>query len=383
MDRRMIGLVSCAAALVLAGWTAPAGSATHDTALLGDEARPVDVVICIDLSGSMQDLLDSVRARVWDIVNQLSAMRPTPDLRVGLIAYGTHASTAEEGWISLRSDLTDDLDAAYGELMSLEIGGGEELVGRALETAIDRMSWSPAYGSLRIVFVAGNESADQGVEDHDFRIAARTAVDRDVIVNALYVGNRQQGADHRWAELARRGGGNYSAIDPVTGTFQLPTPQDDLLLELNAQLNATYLPYGERGRDGLANQVAQDVNASRLGVESCSSRIVAKGGALYTNATWDLVDASLEQDFEWRDLRVKWLPEAMQPMSDEERQAYVEHHRSAREAIQLEIQRVSAEREAFIRSAAAPRGEAAGLGDAMQQAICEQATERGFDADGC
>jgi len=362
---------------------AAASGATHETALLGEATRPVDVVICVDVSGSMQDLLDSARARVWDIVNQLSGMRPTPELRVGLLSYGTHDSTAENGWISLRLDLTDDLDSVYAELMALTIGGGDEFVGRVVETAVDRMSWTPAWNALRIMFVAGNESADQGVEGHDFRVATRAASDRGIIVNALYAGNREQGVSERWHEVARHGGGNFSAIDPATGTIQIPTPQDDLLLELNAQLNGTYLPYGERGRAGLANQVAQDTNASRLGVQSCSSRIVAKGGALYTNASWDLVDASLEDDFEWYRLEVRLLPEAMQAMNDEERQEHVERYRAAREAIQLDIQRVSAEREAFIESALLRQGGTAGLGDAMQAAICEQATQRGFDADGC
>jgi hypothetical protein len=352
--------------------------------VLGDETRPVDVVICIDTSGSMEDLLDSTRARIWDVVNELARMKPTPELRVGLLSYGTEQATENEGWIVHHLDLTEELDSVYAELMNLTIGGGTEYVGRALDEALDEMSWSPDWDALRVLFVAGNESADQGAEDHDFRVATRAARDRGIIVNALYAGNREQGIVEKWPEVAQGGAGNFSVIDPATGTIQIATPQDDTLLRLNSRLNATYVPYGAHGRDGLANQVAQDSNASRLGVQSCSSRIVAKGGALYSNASWDLVDATLEEGFDWDSMPLDDLPEEMRSMAREQQIEYVEARRAEREAIQGEIQRVSAEREAFIKKALMERiGEASGLGSAMRKAIREQAMEKGFTCDEC
>ncbi len=44
------------------------------------ETRPVDVVIALDTSGSMEGLLDAVRARLWDIVNELAGFEPVPEL---------------------------------------------------------------------------------------------------------------------------------------------------------------------------------------------------------------------------------------------------------------------------------------------------------------
>jgi hypothetical protein len=381
MFSRVVSVVSLLVILPIV--TGEASASSYEASVGEDETRQVDVVICLDTSGSMKDLLDSARARVWDVVNELARMRPTPELRVGLLSYGTDSSTADAGWITLHLDLTDDLDAVYAELMALTIGGGEEFVGRVLDAALDEMSWSPNWNSLRIVFVTGNESADQGVDHHDFRVAARAARDEDIIINALYAGNREQGISEQWHEVARQANGNFSAIDPATGTIQIPTPQDDRLLELNALLNLTYLPYGVRGQDGLVNQVAQDRNASRLGVQSCSSRIVAKGSALYTNASWDLVDASLEEGFDWDALALQDLPESMRSMTNEQRQALIEKRRAKRESIQQEIQRISAEREAYIKAAFTREPGATGLGGAMLEAIREQATAKGFRCDGC
>jgi len=363
--------------LPLAGDLVPSGANPAP----GGETRAVDVVICLDTSGSMKDLLDSTRARIWDVVNELAKMKPTPELRVGLLSFGTDQATEREGWIVQHLDLTEELDSVYAELMSLAIGGSEEYVGRVLNKALDGMSWSRNRDALRVIFLAGNESADQGVESDDFRVAVRAARKRGIIVNALYAGNREQGVVERWHEVAKGGEGNFSAIDPSSGTIQIATPQDARLLQLNALLNTTYMPYGPRGRDGLANQVAQDGNASRLGVESCSSRIVAKGGALYTNASWDLVDATLTEGFDWNALPLAELPKELQSMTREQQVASVEAMRKQRESIQTEIQRVSAERETFIRNALA--ADATGLGSAMRQAIREQAMAKGFKCDGC
>ena len=353
------------------------------TTSIAQETRPVDVVVMLDTSGSMENLLDATRARVWDVVNELGRMKPTPELRVGLVSFGTDKATEDQGFIIQHLDLTDELDEVYAELMGLTIGGGTELVGRALNEALDGMSWSPEYNALRVVFVAGNESADQGVEDDDFRIAARAARDRDIIVNALYAGNRDQGVVEKWHEVAQAGEGNFSAIDPSTGSIQIAAPQDDLLLELNGRLNTTYVPYGEKGQDGLTNQIAQDSNASRLGVQSCSSRIVAKGGALYNNASWDLVDKTLEEGFDWDTISLADLPEEMQSMTVDERVEFIEAKREQREGIQREIQAASAARELFVKQAIANRIGEAGLGEAMRKAIREQAMAKGFTCDGC
>lgn len=347
------------------------------------ETRPVDVVVMLDTSGSMENLLDATRARVWDVVNELGRMKPTPELRVGLISFGTDKAGEEQGHIIQHLDLTDDLDEVYAELMALTIGGGTEFVGRALNEALDGMRWSPEYDALRVVFVAGNESADQGVEDADFRVAARAARDQGIIVNALYAGNREQGVVEKWHEVAQMGEGNFSAIDPAIGSIQIAAPQDKLLLELNERLNTTYVPYGDKGEDGLTNQIAQDSNASRLGVQSCSSRIVAKGGALYNNASWDLVDKTLEEGFDWDTAPLTDLPEEMQRMTVEESIAYIDAKRAERETIQSEIQAASEARELFVKSAIAERIGSAGLGEAMRQVIREQAMAKGFTCQGC
>ncbi len=345
-----------------------------------DGRRPVDLVICLDTSGSMTDLIDSARARLWDIVSELALAKPTPHLRVGLLTYGSPTlSTAAQGWVVRQIDLSDDLDRVYAKMMAMTTDGGEEYVGWVLNDAVRSMSWSSDPRALRMIFVAGNESADQAVERFNFRGVAEQARSRGVIINSIYCGAHPQGVAEQWDKVAIHGGGTYTAIDMQRGTVQIPTPFDPILLKLDAELNATYIPYGRHGDEGLANQAAQDINASRLGGQSRASRAAAKATGLYRNTAWDLVDAAEQNDFDLGQIQTEDLPPNMRSMTVAERRAYLENMRATRDRLRGQIGSINAERDRFLREkrSSAQPGQAT-LDDAMRQTIRKQAKTKGF-----
>jgi len=345
-----------------------------------DDGRPVDLVICLDVSGSMKDLLDATRAQLWDVINEFSAMSPTPSLRVGLLSYGDRESGAKNGWIVMQSDLTRDLDTVYAKLLALQASGEKEYVGQVLYTAVETMSWSEDYDALKIIFIAGNESADQGKEEFDFRDVVREAEDREILINTIYGGSEKSGIIHQWAELATRGRGIFTALDRSAKVQQIAAPQDEELQELNERLNTTFVPYGVTGRDALANLQKQDANAAELGPQSLSSRIVTKSGAAYTDKSWDLVDAFQQPDFDLGSLPDEELPDELRGMSYSELFAYLEEKRLEREEIVLNIRELDAERGRHIESALTDekyRGRAR-VGDVMRQAVRSQAEAKGF-----
>ena len=154
-------------------------------------------------------------------------------------------------------------------------------------------------------------------------------------------------------------------------------------LALNTQLNDTYLPYGEQGEAGLANQRVQDNNATRLGVQSCSARVVAKGSALYDNANWDLVDAALKEDFQWAALRDADLPESLRSLSHPQRVERVAQLRKQRESIQTSIQKLADEREEHLQQLRKEQANGGSLDQAFRAALLDQAERKGFNTDGC
>jgi hypothetical protein len=378
MSRR---LLLCSTILSLAATSAPA----HGPDPAPDSRRPIDLVICLDTSGSMTQLIDSARAKLWDIVNELAKAQPTPELRVGLLTYGTpENSSAAAGWVVRQTDLTGDLDTVYSKMMGMRTSGGDEFVGWVLNDALKTMSWSSDPAALKLIFVAGNESADQAADTFNFRVICDQARSKGITINSIFAGGRDQGVSEKWEELGRHGGGVYQHIDMEKGTVQIATPQDMVLQKLNVQLNATYLPYGKHGATGCANQWAQDGNAQSMGAQSEASRVAAKATALYGNAFWDLVDACREKQVNLSELKDEDLPENMRKMTPGERQAYVDGMATTRAAVQKEIADANIARQKYIEAELKKRGEStSSLDEALLKALREQAAKMGFKFEGC
>src|SRR5690606_39891514 len=97
--------------------------------------------------------------------------------------------------------------------------------------------------------------------------------------------------------------GDYMAISQNQQTVYVPSPYDDVIIQLNIKLNNTYVPYGTRGEMKQTMQQEQDANAEEYSKTNAVSRTVSKGSHLYTNSTWDLVDAEKEADFSYDKLK--------------------------------------------------------------------------------
>jgi hypothetical protein len=305
-------------------------------------ARPdVDVVFCIDCSGSMRQVIAGAKQKIWSIVNQVAKARPAPRLRIGLLGYGDKTREVH------RFDLTEDLDQVYEQLMRVESQSiGEEWVGWAVGRAVADMSWSAQPTALRIVFVAGNETARQGPADQDPAAAARAALGRDIIVNAIYCGNGQEAELDSWREMARLAEGSFTSIDAGGGVVTVAAPQDARLAELNDKLNATYLAYGAKGKEARQNQLRQDANARKVG--ALADRAESKGGALYRTASWDLVEASKDPAFKLESVKDEELPEELRKLAPAERAGLVQKRAAEREALQKEIAAEAAARQKHV-----------------------------------
>jgi len=334
------------AALVLVG--APVARA-EDTPPQPQQTRRVDLAICLDTSGSMSGLINAARQKLWDVVSELALAQPEPELRVALLTYGS-PSYGHPSYVRVQTDLTSDLDAVYQKLMELGTSGGSEYVGWVLHDAYTQLSWTKSDDALKLIFVAGNESADQARQQYDFRNVVAEAIKHGIMVNSIYCGNPNDNIAPGWREVARLADGHFSAIDQNNGTVVITTPFDDKIAELGARLNETYVAYGPRGEAYAANQVEQDANSAKLGKANAASRYVVRAQKLYNNAKWDLVDASREEGFDLKKIKKEDLPENMQEMTLDEQQKYLEGMEAKRREIQAEINKLAAQRRHYIQS---------------------------------
>src|SRR5262245_5175384 len=184
--------------------------------------KPIDVVICLDVSNSMDGLIASAKHKLWDIVNDLAKAQPTPELRVALYSYGNNGYDPKVGWVRKDLDLTTDLDEIYRKLNALSTNGGEEYVARVCRDALNEQKWSAAPDALKIIFVCGNEPASQ---DPQVKLADVAALGKKqgVIINPIYCGNAADGDATDWKQFAALAGGRFANINQDRGAVAIAT----------------------------------------------------------------------------------------------------------------------------------------------------------------
>ncbi len=347
-------------------------------------AKPsVDVVICLDVSSSMNGLIDSAKVKLWDIVNDFGKAKPAPTLRVGLYSYGHNSYDPAKGWVRKEVDLTTDLDTVYQKLNGLTIFGGTEYVARVCRDAIVEQKWSEDKKALKMIFVCGNEPADQDKQVH-LKDVAQMALKKDIIINTIYAqrGQRFLAEAKGWEEFARMAEGRYALIDQNKGTVAIAAPQDKQLAELSAKLNSTYVAYGQKEtREFKAqNQAAQDANAGKA-PGAAATRAIAKGGAHYRNSEWDLVDRMKDDPkLDITKIPEDQLCEELRKLKPEERVAYVKKKQTEREAIQKEIVELSKKRDEYVREEMKKNAKAGdkAFDEAVRGAVRDQANKKGI-----
>ncbi len=341
--------------------------------------RPVDLAICLDISGSMDGLLHAARQNLWAVVNDLATLRPTPRLRVALLTFGCSAHSADSGWVKLETGFTSDLDLVSQRLFALTTNGGEEYVARVVRAAVEQLEWSPDPQALKLLFVAGNEAATQ---DPQLEVAAqcREAIQRGIVVNTIYCGSPQHDAAVGWREAAKSADGQFTAIEQ-DANLVVVTPFDEQLTALSAAINTTYVPYGKDGAAWAQNQVRQDANAVGLNAAAAAQRCQTKAGSLYWNGNWDLVDACSDPKFVLADVDKALLPEALRGLDAAALRAHVAEQARRRAELRQQVDVLGKQREACVQQELQRR---AATGEkvfeqAVLEAVREQAAARGFE----
>jgi hypothetical protein len=166
----------------------PAAVPTPPAATLSD----LDLIFCIDVTGSMEDDIASVKAAAANIVNTIAAKNK--NYRVAIIAYRDWDDTM--GYAMFEDyGFSTNKEAIVANINSLSVGGGDdepEAVFEALMRAID----SQAVGGWRegvnkqVILMGDAPPHNPSRQGFTPAIVAKAAEDADpVIIQAVAVGN--------------------------------------------------------------------------------------------------------------------------------------------------------------------------------------------------
>jgi hypothetical protein len=217
-----------------------------------DNARPrIDVVFALDTTGSMDGLIAGAKAKIWAVASRIAAGQPTPDLRIGLVAYRDRG----DEYITRVFHLSRNMDEVYANLMSFSANAGgdrNEDVIQALQDSVHKMQWDRSSNALRIIFLVGDSPAHEDYGDEpSLRETTRQAAAAGIVINTIRCGSASD-TESMWKQVASWTGGGYASVAQSGGWMQIDTPYDRTLSDLNGALTRTFVAYGDAHERGAA-----------------------------------------------------------------------------------------------------------------------------------
>ena len=315
------------------------------------KANPkIQVAILLDVSGSMDGLIEQAKAQLWNMVSVMGKAtcdNVNPEIEIALYEYGRSTNDVKQGYVKQINGFSTDLDQLSKNLFALNTNGGDEYCGHVMLTSLKDLSWDTSSASYKVIFIAGNEDFLQG--NTSWTKACEEARKKGVIVNTIYCGDKMQGIKEHWNLAGECGMGSYTNINHGAKIEDIPTPYDSALFTLNHQLNNTYIAYGYEGNEALAKQQEVDAMNYSMNKSVAAKRVAVKGNkGLYRNSSWDLVDAYDTDSTFIAKVVMKTLPVALQNKSRAELEKIVREKNVERATIQKEIEKVNNQRESFI-----------------------------------
>jgi len=335
------------------------------------KAPKIQAAILLDVSNSMDGLIEQAKAQLWTMVNVMGKTKcngETPQIEIALYEYGRDNNDAKKGYIKQVSPFTSDLDDLSQKLFQLTTNGGDEYCGHVIHTSLNELNWDTASSNYKVIFISGNEDFLQG--SISYTLACTEAKKKGVIVNTIYCGDRLQGIKEHWNLLGECGNGNFTNINSDATPEDIPTPYDSTLITLNEKLNGTYLSYGYMGSNKKELQGAMDAANSSINSYAGVNRAVSKSSPkTYNNSSWDLVDAKAEDNKILEKIDLKTLPDSLQKKSRPELEVIVNQKSAERAGIQKEMQDISKKREAYIANEKINKAKAANHSQTLESEV--------------
>ena len=311
----------------------------------------IQVAILLDVSGSMDGLIEQAKAQLWNMVNTMGKAKcdgnVSPKIEIALYEYGRTTNDVKAGYVKQINSFISDLDSLSENLFSLKTNGGDEFCGQVIYTSLQQLQWDAAPENYKVIFIAGNEDFLQG--SLHYTKACTEAKNKGVIVNTIYCGDKMQGIREHWNLAGECGNGSFTSINQNAKAEDIPTPYDSLLISLNGNFNTTYVSYGYAGASYAAKQGKMDVVNAQASKKQQMARIKTKANnKVYDNSSWDLVDAKAQGKLDEVIADKENLPDSLKNKSKEEIKIIVEQKAKQRSAVSLQINELNTKRDAYI-----------------------------------
>jgi Mg-chelatase subunit ChlD len=348
------------------------------------KAKPkIEVVFCLDTTGSMGGLIEGAKQKIWSISNQIAGGKPAPELKIGLVAYRDRG--AGEEYVTKIIELTDDLDAIHGKLKEFKAAGGgdePESVNQALDESVNKIKWSTDKKTLRIIYLVGDAPPHMDyADDVKYPETCKKACEKGIIINTIQCGGHAECQKH-WKEICKRAEGSYAQIAQTGGVVAVATPYDKDLAEINTELARTTLVYGRGEMRAAGAAKARAAEALPEAAAADRAGYAAKDGKA---AAYDLLDAVKSGKVKLAEIKKEELPEQMRKMDAKERQEYLDKLDKRRTELSKKALELDKKRGEYIKEELAKRAKEKGkdpkdsFDNQVFESLRKQAKPHGID----
>lgn len=327
-----------------------------------DDRPNIEVTFVLDTTSSMSSLIEGAKEKIWSIASRIARGKPTPRLKVGLVAF----RDVGDEYVTRKFDLTPDLDSVFLNLKKFQAqggGDGPEHVGRGLGEAVSQMSWSQDRKTMKMIFLVGDAPPHDDYQDGwDSKLWARKAIERGIVVNTVRCGVDGM-TERAWREIARIADGTFTSIGQGGGMVAMATPYDDKISKLNAEIAAKTVYAGEAPARKEAKMRAEavaalpaSVAADRMGYMATTSAgrgapMAAAPAAITGSRDITAAPAEVEK------LADADLPEDLRAMDKAKRKDHVAKLSEERKALEKQVLEASKQRDEWISKNAAEKAD--------------------------
>ncbi len=189
-----------------------AARADEEATAKATSAPRLDVVFCVDTTGSMDDEIEVVKQKMRGMVAAVAAGKPTPDVRFGLVVYRDRG----DEYVTKRYELTRDIDQVVADINAIVATGGNdypESVNEALHVAVTDINWDLSPGAGRMLFwIADAPPHLDYAHDYQYPDECANALTKGIVINTIACSGLEE-ADHSvFQEVANLTGGTADEL---------------------------------------------------------------------------------------------------------------------------------------------------------------------------
>ncbi len=181
----------------------------------GGERPHMDLAFCIDTTGSMQNEIDMVKTKTKELVAKLASGKPTPIVRVGLVAFRDRG----DAYVTKVFPFSDDIDKVVKDISGLQAAGGgdgPEAVNEGLHVALNSLDWGKEKDTAKLLFLIGDAGPHDYPNDYKWEDESKKAIARGIQINTIACAGlesypAEKGADV-FRQIAKLTDGKYDTL---------------------------------------------------------------------------------------------------------------------------------------------------------------------------